>query len=132
MEPKSSFYHDPVLVLDFQSLYPSMMIAYNLCFSTCLGELPSAPPAPAPAFGCLPRAPTTTHDLASISPRNINIAPIDRSRGVLFVRPEVRRGVLPAMLAEILETRKMVKVREKKERKKEVAFVENKTTHRRE
>lgn len=39
LEPKSRFYHDPVLVLDFQSLYPSMMIAHNLCFSTCLGKL---------------------------------------------------------------------------------------------
>ena len=29
MEPNSSFYTSPVLVLDFQSLYPSIMIAYN-------------------------------------------------------------------------------------------------------
>ena len=39
MEPESRFYTDPVVVLDFQSLYPSMMIAYNLCFSTCLGKV---------------------------------------------------------------------------------------------
>jgi DNA polymerase zeta len=37
MEPESRFYTDPVIVLDFQSLYPSMIIAYNYCFSTCLG-----------------------------------------------------------------------------------------------
>ena len=39
MEPESRFYSDPVLVLDFQSLYPSMIIAYNYCFSTCLGRV---------------------------------------------------------------------------------------------
>ncbi|XP_047148748.1 DNA polymerase zeta catalytic subunit-like isoform X1 [Vigna umbellata] len=39
MEPESGFYSDPVVVLDFQSLYPSMIIAYNLCFCTCLGKV---------------------------------------------------------------------------------------------
>jgi DNA polymerase zeta len=38
-EPKSRFYTSPVLVLDFQSLYPSMIIAYNMCYSTCLGRI---------------------------------------------------------------------------------------------
>jgi DNA polymerase zeta len=39
MEPKSKFYTDPVIVLDFQSLYPSMIIAYNLCYSTIMGKV---------------------------------------------------------------------------------------------
>ena len=44
MEPESGFYADPVIVLDFQSLYPSMVIAYNLCFCTCLGKVIPAKP----------------------------------------------------------------------------------------
>ena len=39
MEPISAFYTSPLLVLDFQSLYPSVMIAYNYCYSTCLGRI---------------------------------------------------------------------------------------------
>jgi len=39
LEPRSMFYTHPVVLLDFQSLYPSVMIAYNYCFSTCLGRL---------------------------------------------------------------------------------------------
>ena len=39
LEPESRFYHDPVIVVDFQSLYPSIMIAYNYCFSTCVGRI---------------------------------------------------------------------------------------------
>ena len=39
LEPKSDFYNHPVVVSDFQSLYPSIMIAYNYCFSTCLGRI---------------------------------------------------------------------------------------------
>jgi len=39
MEPESAFYKGPLLVLDFQSLYPSVMVAYNYCYSTCLGRV---------------------------------------------------------------------------------------------
>jgi len=39
IEPTPGFYDTPVATLDFASLYPSIMIAHNLCFSThVLGE----------------------------------------------------------------------------------------------
>jgi len=34
LEPKSGFYEKPVATLDFASLYPSIMMAHNLCYST--------------------------------------------------------------------------------------------------
>lgn len=39
LEPESRFFTDPVLVMDFQSLYPSIIIAHNYCYSTCLGKM---------------------------------------------------------------------------------------------
>ena len=39
VEPKHTFYNWPVVVVDFQSLYPSIIIAYNICYSTCLGKM---------------------------------------------------------------------------------------------
>lgn len=39
LEPLSRLYVDSLIVLDFQSLYPSQIIAYNYCFSTCLGRV---------------------------------------------------------------------------------------------
>ena len=54
MEPESGFYSDPVVVLDFQSLYPSMVIAYNLCYSTCLGNIA---PSKANTLGVSPFSP---------------------------------------------------------------------------
>lgn len=42
MEPEAAMYSAPVAVLDFQSLYPSVVIAYNMCFSTALGRLTRA------------------------------------------------------------------------------------------
>lgn len=39
LEPRSGFYKDPVVVCDFTALYPSLVIAYNLCYSTVAGKV---------------------------------------------------------------------------------------------
>ena len=34
LDPKVGYYKLPIATLDFASLYPSIMISYNLCYST--------------------------------------------------------------------------------------------------
>lgn len=36
LDAKQGFYRTPVATLDFASLYPSIMMAHNLCYSTLL------------------------------------------------------------------------------------------------
>ncbi|XP_011498126.1 PREDICTED: DNA polymerase zeta catalytic subunit [Ceratosolen solmsi marchali] len=104
LEPESTMYCDPVVVLDFQSLYPSIIIAYNYCFSTCLGRVEHIG-APQPfTFGATSLKVDKTLAKKLLN-NKINFAPC----GVAFVKEEVRRGILPRMLTEILETRLMVK-----------------------
>ncbi|KAI8037098.1 hypothetical protein M5D96_009844 [Drosophila gunungcola] len=105
MEPHSRFYADPLIVLDFQSLYPSMIIAYNYCFSTCLGRVEHLGASSPFEFGASQLRVSRQmlqklleHDLVTVSPC-----------GVVFVKREVREGILPRMLTEILDTRQMVK-----------------------
>ncbi|XP_067402706.1 DNA polymerase zeta catalytic subunit [Emydura macquarii macquarii] len=103
MEPESRFYSNAVLVLDFQSLYPSIVIAYNYCFSTCLGHIENLGKFDEFKFGCTSlRVPP---DLLYQIRHDITVSP----NGVAFVKPSVRKGVLPRMLEEILKTRIMVK-----------------------
>ncbi|KAE8233840.1 hypothetical protein CF326_g1124 [Tilletia indica] len=101
MEPQSAFYKGPLLVLDFQSLYPSLMIAYNICYSTCLGR--AEPYKGTSKFGCTeydpqPGAFTLAEDRTHVSPN-----------GVIYVKPDVRKSLLAKMLGEILDTRVMIK-----------------------
>ncbi|CAL1407382.1 unnamed protein product [Linum trigynum] len=105
MEPESGFYADPVVVLDFQSLYPSMIIAYNLCFCTCLGN---AEPSKADTLG-----------VTSFSPdpeifQNLVNQLLCTPNSVMYAPSEVRKGILPRLLEEILSTRIMVKKAMKK------------------
>lgn len=101
MEPQSAFYPGPLLVLDFQSLYPSVMIAYNYCYSTCLGRIASWRGRNKMGFMDFKREP----QLLGLVKDYINIAP----NGIMYVKPEMRKSLLAKMLGEILETRVMVK-----------------------
>lgn len=122
------FYTDPVLVLDFQSLYPSMIIAYNYCYSTCLGRVQRLGKYVRGIFlkqkcarlqlfiflfitrnepfefGCTQLLVPCEVIEQLIKDDLVNISPA----GVVFAKPSVRTGILPQMLSEILNTRIMV------------------------
>ena len=120
MEPMSKMYESPVVVLDFQSLYPSIIIAYNLCYSTCLGRVGNIANLAVPDIERV----TSTAGLgfkedfrvdssvveACGGADGVNVMP----NGVLYTPPTFRTGVLPRLLTEILDTRVMVKEKLKK------------------
>lgn len=107
MEPYSSVYHDPVVVLDFQSLYPSLMIAYNLCYSTYLGRFERGQNA------VLQDNMGVVSMVDNLEASNFIASHGDQvfvsPNGCMFCPHRHRRGVLSIMLEELLNTRVMVK-----------------------
>ncbi|GAP92503.1 putative DNA polymerase zeta subunit [Rosellinia necatrix] len=101
MEPQSAFYNSPLVVLDFQSLYPSVMIAYNYCYSTFLGRIVNWRGVNKMGFTEYRRQ----ERLLELLKDYINIAP----NGIMYCKAEIRKSLLAKMLTEILETRVMVK-----------------------
>lgn len=101
MEPISALYKSPLVVLDFQALYPSIIIAYNYCYSTVIGRVRE--------LGFQNEVGTTKINVAenfsSLLEDNVTVSP----NGVLFVKKKVRESILAKMLKEILDTRVMVK-----------------------
>ena len=98
LEPVSGLITDPVCVLDFQSLYPSLIIAYNMCYSTCLGRISDM--RSVVQLGTqsgFHRTPTGGR--ASI------VTPSETA----FAERTNRLGLLPRICHEILQTRIMVK-----------------------
>lgn len=83
IDPKKSYYQVPIATLDFASLYPSIMQAYNLCYSTLVSH----------------------DDLAKMSPDVYEKSP----SGHIFVKNTVRKGILPQILDELLAARKRAK-----------------------
>lgn len=140
LEPKSQFFTDPVIVLDFQSLYPSIMIAFNLCFTTIMGKLRtggvSENLSDSDTTGKLgvmsyPESNTAVNTTLHLNSKQLNPlakktkrtsnesevldieydgkAPYVSPNGSVFVGRAVRKGILPSMLQEMLDTRVMVK-----------------------
>lgn len=105
MEPISNLYRDPIVVLDFQSLYPSMIIAYNFCYSTIIGKF-----ADNKIISCgTIRNPSSSlynwNDYSELKDYNSYNAP----GNIVFIQKESKVGLLPRLLGEILSTRVAIK-----------------------
>lgn len=83
IEPKKAYYEVPIATLDFASLYPSIMQAYNLCYSTLVSQ----------------------NDIPKLSQDTYERSP----SGHVFVRATTKKGILPQILDELLAARKRAK-----------------------
>lgn len=72
LDPIKSYYEVPIATLDFASLYPSIMQAYNLCYSTMLSP----------------------KEAQAVDPAKYKKS----ENGHIFVKSEVKKGILPIIL----------------------------------
>jgi DNA polymerase delta subunit 1 len=89
------YYRQPVATLDFSSLYPSIMMAHNLCYTTLL----------------------TKNQKMAMSSEFYSITPNKGTVNFLFllinldcfVKADVKKGLLPLILEELISARKRAK-----------------------
>ncbi|MBN3311988.1 DPOD1 polymerase, partial [Atractosteus spatula] len=82
IEPEKGYYNIPIATLDFSSLYPSIMMAHNLCYTTLLQH--------------------SSIERLGLSPEDF----IKTPTGDYFVKSSVRKGLLPEILENLLSARK--------------------------
>ncbi len=83
LDPIKAYYQEPIATLDFASLYPSIMQAYNLCYSTLV----------------------SAQDAQKLDPKLYKKS----DNGHIFVHSHVKKGILPTILSELLAARKRAK-----------------------
>ena len=83
LEAIRGYYQEPCVVLDFASLYPSVMMAHNLCYSTII----------------------PSYRVKEFKQEDLEKTP----NGEFFIKKSIHHGVLPQILKELLDARKAVK-----------------------
>jgi len=94
LEPVTGYYDQPVVTLDFASLYPSIMQKHNLCYSTLL-------------------RPTAPQEVAKDGSGEM-LEEVVPGLGHRFVSAKLRRGLVPMVLEELLTARAKAKKELKK------------------
>eukprot|EP00948_MAST-09A_sp_MAST-9A-sp1_P000885 g885.t1 len=107
IEPKKGFYRTPIATLDFASLYPSIMMAHNLCYTTYLGTSPFREKPFSPPYKVEECDPFM---IKACEENNLMMADIEKGpNGHVFVRATKTHGLLPRILKELLDARKVAK-----------------------
>ena len=88
LEPIVGLHTSPVVYLDFKSLYPSIMITYNICPTTFI------------------------IDESEIDERDIIVAP----SGAKFISQKIREGIIPRIVRQLIKERDEVKKEMKREK----------------
>ena len=86
IEPERGYYDVPIATLDFASLYPSIIQAHNLCYTTLLNQ-------------------TSVEKLNLVKDEDYIVTP----NGDMFCTTKVRKGLLSQILEELLGARKRAK-----------------------
>ncbi|ELU43623.1 DNA polymerase delta catalytic subunit [Rhizoctonia solani AG-1 IA] len=92
IEPKRGYYDVPIATLDFSSLYPSIMMAHNLCYTTLLYK-------------------ETIEQHGLVKGEDY----IQTPNNDFFVTAKRRKGLLPTILEDLIAARKRAKADLKKE-----------------
>ena len=83
IEPERGYYTHPIATLDFASLYPSIMMAHNLCYTSLLPGM----------------------EYKKFKPEEYERTP----NGDYFIRSSKKKGILPIILEELIGARKKAK-----------------------
>lgn len=106
IDPLKGYYEAPIIVMDFASLYPSIMIANNMCFSTKITRADA-------------RREKLTQGEDYLAIRDFKregdtFEYIDKEDDVCFLLEKRRKGILPEILQTLLANRKIYKKKMKK------------------
>lgn len=97
-EPIVGFHTNPIFVLDFNSLYPTTMLAFNICTTTIVHGVPQDEIY----------EPQTLKDVLYNGGDGIDISMTPYMKNIGFVSSSCRPGVMPQILNNLLKTRKAI------------------------